>query len=68
MQKVLRNILLLNSSYEKLIGMLAALIYDLNKPNLPSKMITYDLNKPQSVIIEEICKAYIENEIIQKII
>ena len=68
MQKALELASLINSQYKKLIAVLAAMLYDLNKANFPLEIISKDINKPKPTIMDEIRKAYIEDEIIQKII
>ena len=71
MQKALDLALLLTKLYEKSATILAAMIYDLSKAELSSESdlpFVEDIDLPDFVSIEKICSAYIEDEIVQRII
>lgn len=71
MQKILDLALLLIKPYEKLITILAPMIYDLNEAELPSKndlLFVEDTDTPHLIIMDKICSAYTEDKIVQKII
>lgn len=63
--------LLLIKPYEKPTTILIAVIYDLSEIELPSESdlpLVKDIDLPHLIIIDEICNAYTEDEIVQTII
>ncbi len=68
MQKALRLASLINSPYEESTPALAAMLYDLSKAKFPSEIISEDKDKPTPTTMDEIWKAYTENEIAKEII
>lgn len=66
-QKVLKLILLIYSLYKEPIPTLVAILYNLSKAKFLSKIISNDIDKLNSTIIDKIQKVYIEDKIIQKL-
>lgn len=68
MQKTLGLRSLINPPYKEHTPALVTILYNLNKAGFLLKIIFKDTNKPKPTIIDKIRKAYIKNEIIQRII
>ena len=68
MQKALGLASLINSQYEEPIPALAAMLYDLSEADFPLEIISKDTDKPKPTTMDEIRKAYTEDEIVQRII
>ena len=68
MQKALGLSSLINSQYKEPTPALVVILYDLNEADFLSEIISEDINKPKHNNIDKIRKAYMEDEIVQRII